>query len=670
MRDLHLPFFKYHSITNARTESNTNMHLINAQDLQNLRLEEHIDQIPPYVILSHTWGDQEVSFQEMAVPARDRPESTQQKAGYLKIMTTCRLAQQRTPPIHHVWIDTCCIDKTSSAHLTENINSMYEFYTRAEMCVVYLVDLPPHVSFRDGLKDCKWISRGWTLQEMIAASRIEFFSAGPDGSPSDWKYRGTKSQFCNELAQCTGVPRDVLNGRRPVASYSIAQRMSWASRRKTTRPEDIAYCLLGIFGVNMPLIYGEREVGAFRRLQENIIKKSNDMTIFAWEPVPSGSESRNSFCSIFAPSPANFQNSSMIGPWAKYSHDPEYTLTNKGLRMEEPLYYVPEEGYSNRRSLKREYVLALGVPFTDPHELPSAASSAACGSSSKPKMACVGVYLRKIGPDLFMREARPLKELSAKQRAGLAQTPDAPFYVLTDDDSLRYRGRGSRDLAETLGQFREKGLRFLGHVSQVNIVPQGLWDSVDRCFLPTRLTVVRGLIARIRLTPVSAISNALTRTDGTHVGGYRYKTVEMGVLMNWCADGYTIRLFDTSEHENLRKCIFSFRHHKETKEGMRWRELEEQYPEIKTLDNKLRVHVSDNNGGHVVVEDHVGVAGDKGGSVFIITASAVREQVEGFYQDGQTVEMYRFALNTREETPGGSLLTEQDGMDLLCKVIF
>ncbi|KAK4215806.1 hypothetical protein QBC37DRAFT_418571 [Rhypophila decipiens] len=622
------------------------MHLLNTQTLQ---LEEHIDNIPPYVILSHTWGDQEVSYQEMMMTTPQSPE-TQQKAGYTKILATCHLAQQiliypdepisQGNRISHVWIDTCCIDKSSSAHLTENINSMYEFYTRARLCIVHLVDLPLGVTFKEGLKSCRWITRGWTLQEMIASREIHFYSSNyvPDGDVKEWKYLGTKAQFSDALAEATNVPRDVLTGSGSVGSYSLAQRMLWASKRITTRPEDMAYCLLGIFGVNMPLIYGERD-RAFRRLQEHIIKGSNDMTIFAWEPVTSSSSSAGSgtgqqrrehgFCSIFAPSPANFQNCNMIRPWSKNSHDPEYTITNKGLRMQDYLYYVPRK-YGR---LKRDYGLPLGV-------------------NENARTTAVGVHLRKLGPDMFLRERRGLKTLSWEYRNNLARVPSAPFYILGDEEAeSEVEGAGS-----VLAKFRKNGIRFPGQVSQKNIIPQGLWDSVDRCFLPTNEKLVRGFLVKMKLVGSEKANPASSGREFDNGGG-RHRVIQLGLLLDWAKTGpspsksYNIRLFDTAKYEKQTREIFSLRRYQEWKEGLRGSQLETQYPEIWDLGNQLRVETT----------------GPEDGSVFVITASTVSENVEGFHSNGQTVDMYRVVLSVREETARGGLIREMDGMDLLVR---
>jgi hypothetical protein len=142
--------------------------------------------------------------------------------------------------------------------------------------------------------------------------------------------------FWTRLPTITGIPASVFTGA-PLEEFSIAQRMSWVANRRTTRPEDIAYCLLGVFDVNMPLLYGEGSKRAFMRLQEEIIKQSNDMSIFAWKS-PSVSETKTS--GILAPLPSYFRSSGTIESQAALAVMPEFTMTNKGLRIQTRLHRV------------------------------------------------------------------------------------------------------------------------------------------------------------------------------------------------------------------------------------------------------------------------------------------------------------------------------------------
>ncbi|KAH7035693.1 heterokaryon incompatibility protein-domain-containing protein, partial [Microdochium trichocladiopsis] len=285
------------------------MWLINTQTL---KLEWVTDpKSKRYAILSHTWTEsQEVTFNEFRTGACDK-DST----GYKKIQQACRLARRRKEPLQYCWVDTCCIDKSSSAELSEAINSMYAWYQNAAICLAYLEDMPPGTWRPDGdgngdsadgsygdpdrltsqLEKCRWFHRGWTLQEFIAPKRVEFYN-------SEWVNCGTKRGHCHVLKAVTGVPFRVLRGQRPATSYPVCYRMSWAANRETTREEDVAYCLLGLFDINMPLLYGEGRK-AFRRLQEEIIRQYHDPTLFLWRAKDAEEEK---YRGLLAHSPSEF----------------------------------------------------------------------------------------------------------------------------------------------------------------------------------------------------------------------------------------------------------------------------------------------------------------------------------------------------------------------------
>ncbi|KAK1633606.1 heterokaryon incompatibility protein-domain-containing protein, partial [Colletotrichum phormii] len=226
---------------------------------------------PPYVILSHTWNEDEVTFQDL-----DDPDHTK-KRGYAKIDGLCCLAAQNG--YQWVWVDTCCIDKTSSAELSEAINSMYQWYKDASICYVYLEDVHPGddpSSFDSQFGNSRWFTRGWTLQELLAPRTVEFFDAA-------WRELGRRSSLAPKIESITSIPAYFLRFN-PYSAFrdtEIAVKMSWAARRQTMRVEDRAYSLLGIFDVSMPLLYGEGE-RAFERLQIEIMKQSSDDSILAW----------------------------------------------------------------------------------------------------------------------------------------------------------------------------------------------------------------------------------------------------------------------------------------------------------------------------------------------------------------------------------------------------
>ncbi|KAL1948057.1 hypothetical protein VTO73DRAFT_12132 [Trametes versicolor] len=192
-----------------------------------------------------------------------------------KIKGFCKVA--REAGFRLAWNDTCCINKSSSAELSEAINSMYEWYRLSDMCYVYLADVydgDVPQKYRSEFRESRWHRRGWTLQELIAPECIFFLTR-------TWRLLGTKMGLASTLERITGVDFDILVGRATLDSVSVARRMSWAAKRETTRVEDRAYSLFGIFGLHMSPIYGEGE-NAFLRLQEEIVRTIPDQSIFAW----------------------------------------------------------------------------------------------------------------------------------------------------------------------------------------------------------------------------------------------------------------------------------------------------------------------------------------------------------------------------------------------------
>ena len=269
-------------------------------------LHEFSSDPPPYAILSHTWGKEEVTFEDLG-----KPNHTS-KLGYQKIDGCCKQAQLSS--FEWVWIDTCCIDKSSSAELSETINSMFVWYERSSMCYIYLEDVPPadpddHKAQGSAFRSSRWFTRGWTLQELLASKRRQIFDSTWQRIYLDSDERPGQAEV-ELLSEITGIPRHCLRGNisEPLSHYSVSERMSWASRRSTTRVEDMAYCLLGIFEVNMPLLYGEGG-RAFFRLQEEIIRKTPDETIFCWDHGHcQGENSKGKPTAALALSPADFTN--------------------------------------------------------------------------------------------------------------------------------------------------------------------------------------------------------------------------------------------------------------------------------------------------------------------------------------------------------------------------
>lgn len=275
------------------------MRLIDVKSLALITFLE--DQTPEYAILSHTWGaaEEEVTFQQMSSLSESPDQNDTatwrvkllSKNGFVKIREAAILAQK--DGLQYLWVDTCCIDKTSSAELSEAINSMYRWYQASAVCYAYLSDVGPELFDEDSdgqpvssselltrwdmqgytsySGPGRWFKRGWTLQELIAPRIVRFYA-------KDWSLIGEKSPkslFWPILLRESMVDESVLNGHSQVKEVTVASRMRWASKRKTSRPEDMAYCLLGLFDVNMPLLYGEGGPQAFLRLQEEIIKGSS-----------------------------------------------------------------------------------------------------------------------------------------------------------------------------------------------------------------------------------------------------------------------------------------------------------------------------------------------------------------------------------------------------------
>jgi hypothetical protein len=227
--------------------------------------------IPPYIILSHTWEEDEYTFQD------HQTGQNQDSAGWQKVSKFCDLASRAG--YRYVWIDTCCIDKSSSAELQEAINSMYHYYRRSRLCIVYLADVMDKCryegdGFEAAFRASKWFTRGWTLQELFTPSSVYFWS-------NTWTEQlGTKVTLRNLIMSVTGISLDALSDFKR-NDYYAASVLHWASRRVCTREEDEAYSLLGLLNISMPLLYGEGSK-AFVRLQQEIATTSDDESILAW----------------------------------------------------------------------------------------------------------------------------------------------------------------------------------------------------------------------------------------------------------------------------------------------------------------------------------------------------------------------------------------------------
>jgi hypothetical protein len=373
-------------------------------DVDTLTIKSFSDNnVPEYAILSHTWGSDEITYQEMSLITRMRllssacdsqvtettqdaangygftnstlmlaaiemlvrgnwspgssldglsEESLMRREGYAKIACSARKAKELG--YEWIWIDTVCIDKTSSAELQESINTMYRWYKESSVCLVYLNDVEPvdtdeiivdtqitRSAASNAFPSCRWASRGWTLQELVAPTSLRFYY-------QDWSLMGDKNEFVEELSSATGIPISVLETGE-VSEVSIAERMSWASKRQTTRLEDIAYCLLGIFDIQMPLLYGEGEK-AFLRLQEEILKSTDDYSLFAWRAVPSTSSiqpatSSSSYRGLLARSPSEFGD---CGPIDRDNVTSVFPINSTSLGIRIQLEFLRDPGPSGK----------------------------------------------------------------------------------------------------------------------------------------------------------------------------------------------------------------------------------------------------------------------------------------------------------------------------------
>ncbi len=242
------------------------MRLLERDDAGEFHLTEDlpshaIPEIPPYAILSHTWGNEEVLFRDLV------DGTAKKKAGYAKIQFCGDQAWR--DGLRYFWVDTCCINKSNSAELQGALNSMFRWYRDAEKCYIYLTDVSARKRDADGNPDwgpafrrCRWFTRGWTLQELIAPATVEFFS-------SERECLGNKKSLEKEVHEITGIPLRTLQGY-PLSDFSFDERLAWIEKRDTELEEDKVYSLFGMFDVHIPVLYGEGRDKALKRLREKV----------------------------------------------------------------------------------------------------------------------------------------------------------------------------------------------------------------------------------------------------------------------------------------------------------------------------------------------------------------------------------------------------------------
>jgi len=361
--------------------------------------------LPPYAIVSHTWTADEINHQEFVRAGQDEQyrETVLQKTGFAKIERSCRIA--RESGLSYLWIDTCCIDKTSTSELSEAINSMFRWYQYSTVCYVYLEDVDvTHMRQYplDALSQCRWITRGWCLQELLAPDSLQFYD-------KDWQAVVTKHDFAAQLSQATNIDVGVLSGSVKLGTVVVARRMSWASSRRTTRLEDQAYCLMGIFDVTMPMLYGEGSK-AFLRLQHEIFEATHDLTIFAWSP-PETCHDR--YLPLFAPSPKSFASCATVD--AELGQIIGSALPGR-----------------SQFSVSKQHLIAnsIALDFSEPSR---------CNwlnVASPGRNTTCALYLKKVGPGLFVRIRPPLSPPESSALAIHSEREEQATIYLTPDPVL------------------------------------------------------------------------------------------------------------------------------------------------------------------------------------------------------------------------------------------
>lgn len=361
-------------------------------------VREFVVDIPHYAILSHTWGAEEVTYYD--VVNKQGLDAVSWKQGYPKLMGFCKEAARHG--FRWVWMDSCCIDKTSSTELAESINSMFRWYRDAVVCYAYLFDFlaseGSEFNFAISGSRCRWFTRSWTLQELLAPENVVFYD-------QNWKDSGTKFALAAAIAGITGIDHKLLSGEARFDDYSVAQKMSWASVRDATRVEDMAYSLLGLFSINMPLLYGEG-LRSFARLQAEIIKTSTDQTIFAWRMGWLQAAEYDFGRGILAATPADFRDSGRIVQASDQDLNKYYNITNTGLRINLPVHVEEDKfvGILNCHDVDHPST-RLGVLLKE--------STSAAGDASDAKLSITNnqadrtsarpILCRRVAPDLLRK---------------------------------------------------------------------------------------------------------------------------------------------------------------------------------------------------------------------------------------------------------------------------
>ncbi|KAI6040118.1 hypothetical protein EDC04DRAFT_3140533 [Pisolithus marmoratus] len=269
-RDAQISRFKHSAEYNELLSLSAGTHI--GQDLEE-RIRRTVSDFFQYVTLSHIWRNGELLLCDIKNASIYDLSRTD---GVAKLQNFCILALKRG--FLWAWSDTCCIDKDSSAELQEAIGSMFLWYRRSALTIVHLSDVANTVSFIDSV----WFRRGWTLQELLASPTVLFYlqdwSLYADRGSSNHK---TDSIVLEDLRKASGIEEAYLQNFRP-GMDNARSRLQWASSRRTTRPEDIAYSLFGVFDLHLPVLYGESADKALGRLLAEIVSQSGDVSVLDW----------------------------------------------------------------------------------------------------------------------------------------------------------------------------------------------------------------------------------------------------------------------------------------------------------------------------------------------------------------------------------------------------
>ncbi|KAL6820059.1 hypothetical protein V8C40DRAFT_268540 [Trichoderma camerunense] len=442
--------------------------MIRLINIETLKLETFSGKnIPKYTILSHTWGpdSEELTFDDLQKGITDKPG-----IGSIKLKGCCDQVkkdnakeEKEENKVQYVWIDTCCIDKSSSSELQEAINAMFDWYADASVCYAYLWDVPeddkPPSDRESKFFTSRWFTRGWTLQELLAPKEVRFYN-------KEWKPIGDKITLNRTIEDITGISWLVLKGIDKIQNASVAQRMSWAARRETTRPEDLAYCLLGIFDIHMPMLYPEGGKDAFFRLQDLIMRKTGDDSILAWDHNESPDyPNRITSGEIFAVSPVYFANSGKI-------------VARK-----------PERIFSEINVLGGRLGINLPLHITESGELFGLLN---CGpKSTKEGIQCVGIPLARASSGAPNEYIRP-KERSATLLPA-PTTDSSPEWIQIKKD-----GQKDATIEQQCWLYEDVSFTKI-HLELTEVEPSSWWDKK------------KGMISRMDVGDAQPINRILMR---------------------------------------------------------------------------------------------------------------------------------------------------------------